>query len=485
MDAATLADLGTGAVLVVAGAVAGARPRGRAAGVLLAATGAAWLAGSGVDALVFLYRGPLVHLLLAYPRAQVSGPVRRATVVAAYVTGVVEPLGASELCTATLCAAVIVAAGARWAGAGGVERRAAAAALAAAALVCTALGAAALARAAGADAAAVLVACELAIAAAALGLAADVRLGRWTHGVIAGLVLDLGGLERAAPLAVEIGRAVGDPSLAIVYARGDGYVDEAGRPVALPAAGDPRRAVTLIREAGAPVAALVHDPATLADPALERAAAAATRTALENVRLDAEVAARVDELEASARRLVTAGDAERRRLARAVEEQAERRLAGVATLLAADAPALADATDEARDELARFAAGLLPRRLVLDGLAGALDDLARRADVPVTVRTPAGRFADVVEATLFFVCSEALANVTKHAGATLVRVDIERSDGRLVAEIADDGIGGAEAGGGSGLPGLADRLGALGGTLAVVSPIGSGTIVRAELPIAP
>ena len=103
----------------------------------------------------------------------------------------------------------------------------------------------------------------------------------------------------------------------------------------------------------------------------------------------------------------------------------------------------------------------------------------------MAVRTPTGRFADVVEATLFFVCSEALANVTKHAGATLVRVDVEHRDGRLVTEIADDGIGGAETAGGSGLPGLADRLGALGGTLAVLSPIGSGTIVRAELPIAP
>jgi signal transduction histidine kinase len=485
MDGATLADLGTGGVLVAAGAIAATRARGRATGLLLIATGAAWLAGSAVGAFVFLYRGPLIHLLLAYPRLQVPGRARRVVVVAAYVTGAVEPLGASELTTAVLCAAAVVAAGARLAGAGGVERRAAGAALAAAVLVCTALGTAALARTAGADDAAVLAACELAIIIAGAGLAADVRFGRWTHGVIAGLMLDLGGLERAAPLAEEIGRAVGDPSLTIAYSRGDGYLDEAGRPVALPAPGDARRVVTPILEAGMPVAALIHDPATLADTALERAAVAATRTALENVRLDAEVAARVDELEASARRLVTAGDAERRRLARAVEEHAERRLAAVATMLAADAPALARATAQASDELARFAAGLRPSRLALAGLAAALDELAERANRPVVVRAPAGRFADVVEATMFFVCSEALANVTKHAGATAVRIEVEQRDGRLVAEIADDGIGGAEAARGSGLRGLADRLGALGGALTVVSPTGSGTLVRAELPIAP
>ena len=169
MDGATLADLGSGVVLIAAGAVAAARPRGRATGVLLAATGVAWLAGSAVEALVFLYRGPLVHLLLAFPRLRVEGRARRSVVVAAYVTGAVEPLGASELATALLCAAVAVAAGARWAHAGGMERRAAAAAFAAAALVCTLLGGAALARAAGAGDEAVLAACELAIARPAWG----------------------------------------------------------------------------------------------------------------------------------------------------------------------------------------------------------------------------------------------------------------------------------------------------------------------------
>jgi len=230
------------------------------------------------------------------------------------------------------------------------------------------------------------------------------------------------------------------------------------------------------------VAALVHDPAALADPVLERAAAAAARMALGNIRLRQEVGARVDELEASARRLVTAGDAERRRLARAVDEQAERRLDEVAQRLADVEPQLAREAIEARAELRGFAAGVRPRRLAAEGLAGALDDLARRAGVRVAVRVPERRFADVVEATIFFVCSEALANVAKHAGAELVRVEVAERDHLLVAEIADDGAGGADHARGSGLRGLADRVEALGGTLAVVSPAGGGTVVRAEVP---
>jgi hypothetical protein len=482
MDVSGFADLATGAILIGAGALAAVRPRGRATGFLLGATGAAWLLGSAFEALVFLHRGPLVHLLLAYPRARIAGRGRRSVVAAAYVTGAVEPLGASALLTVGLCAAVVGTAGERWARSGGIERRAAASALAAAVLVCGALGAGALARAAGASDSAVLVVYQIAVALAAVGLASDVLAGRWARGVITGLLLDLGRLQRTGPLADEIGRAVGDPSLAIAYRSGDAYIDEAGRPVELPADEEAHRRATLIVDDGATVAALVHDAATFADPALERAAVAAARTALENARLHGEVAARVEELEASARRLVTAGDAERRRLACAVEEQAERRLAGVATLLADVAPALAQETADTRVELGRFAAGLRPRRLAVEGLPGALDDLAERAGIPVDVRAPRGRFPGVVEATVFFVCSEALANVTKHAGAATVRLDVEERDGRLVAEIRDDGAGGADAAAGSGLRGLADRVEALGGTLAVVSARGAGTTVRTEVP---
>ena len=111
-------------------------------------------------------------------------------------------------------------------------------------------------------------------------------------------------------------------------------------------------------------------------------------------------------------------------------------------------------------------------------MRGALDDLARGAPLPVEVDAPLRRFDDVVEATLFFVCSEALANVTKHAGASHARVRIAEDGDRLSAEVSDDGAGGADASG-SGLRGLADRVEALGGALSVESPAGAGTTVRA------
>ena len=474
MDGATAADLGTGAAVVIAGGLALTRRPARATGVLLVATGAAWLAGSAVEALVFLHRGPLFHLLLSYPRLRVAGRARQAICAAGYVTAAIEPLGASDAVTLAISGLVAGAAAERWLRAGGIERRLAGAAAAAALLVCGSLAWGVAARDSGVAPSTVLGVYEAAVALAAAGLAADVLLGGWSRGVVAGLMLDVGRLERAAPLADEIGRAVGDRSLVIATRAGDGWLDEAGRPVD---PGDRRREVTPVGDD----ALLVHDRDALADPELARAATAAARLALGNTRLHGEVAARMAELEASARRLVTAGDDERRRVAAAVEEGAELRLAAAAERLPGVDAELARAAADALADVHAFANGLRPQRLTRDGLAGALDDLARGAPLPVEVDAPARRFDDVVEATLFFVCSEALANVTKHAGATRARVHVEdHGGGRLAAEVSDDGAGGADTRG-SGLRGLADRVGALGGTLRVESPPGEGTTVRAEV----
>jgi signal transduction histidine kinase len=483
MSASEVADLGTGIVLVAAGVLALARPAGRPTGVLLCATGGAWLAGSAVEALVFLHRGPLVQLLLAYPRARVAGRPRRAVVGAAYVTGIVEPLGASEVAASVLCALVVAATGARWWRAGGIERRAAGSAVVAAVVLCGALVGAAIARAAGVDADRALAVYEAAVALVAVGLAGDVVLGGWARGVITGLMLDVGRLERAAPLGEAIGRAVGDRSLVIAYRAGPGWVDEAGRELVLPAPGDRSRSVLFVREGDTPVAAVVHDPGALTDPGLAHATVATTRLAVGNVRLDESVARRVAELEASARRLVNAGDGERRRLAGVIEDGPVRRIAGVAGRLAGADAELALATREALGDIQAFAAGVRPPRLAGEGLAGALDDLARGAGVPVALRVSRDRFGDTVEVTMYFVCSEALANVAKHAGARTVEMAVTRRDGHVVAEVADDGAGGASIARGSGLRGLADRVEALGGRLVVVSPPAAGTMVRAEIPV--
>jgi hypothetical protein len=439
---------------------------------LLCATAAAWFAGSAVEALVFLHRGPLFHLLLAFPRARVDRPVRRARLVilaAAYVCAFVEPAGASPAATGALCVALVAAAVVRWLRSGGTERRAARSAAVAALPVCAALGAGVL----GFDDASVVHAYELAVAAAAVGLAADVIAGRWATPVISEL-FDIGELEHAAPIAEAIGRAIGDPSVVIALPAGDGHVDEAGRPIRLPDTG-----VTPIDERGA---VLVHDPAALADPELSQAAATAARIALANAGLEQDVAARVADLSASARRLVTASDDERRRLERAVGERAERRVAAAEALLAGVDPELARAAREARAQMRRFAAGLRPPRLAVEGLTGALEDLAAQVPVPVEIRAPAARYDAVVESSAYFVCSEALANVAKHAGAGAVKIDCAERDGALVVEVHDDGSGGADAAG-SGLRSLADRVEALGGRLTVESLAGFGTTVRAQIPV--
>ena len=232
----------------------------------------------------------------------------------------------------------------------------------------------------------------------------------------------------------------------------------------------------------------------LEDAELVEAVAAATRLALTNVRLQAEVVARAEQLAASRRRIVEAADAQRRRLQRELSDGAERRLAAVAAEVEALAPGvgegraaelLADVErqlEAAREELRELARGIHPAALTEGGLGAALPELASRSSVPVELRADAGRAPAPVEAAAYFVCAEALTNVAKYARAARVTIEARREPGRLVVAIADDGAGGADPARGSGLRGLADRVEALGGRLSVESPPGAGTRLEAELP---
>jgi PAS domain S-box-containing protein len=205
------------------------------------------------------------------------------------------------------------------------------------------------------------------------------------------------------------------------------------------------------------------------------------------------------ELRASRARIVAAGDAARRRIERDLHDGAQQHLVAVAATLhlvraridgdAASArghlDAAIDALAIATAELRELARGIHPAVLTEGGLAPALAGLAGRAPLPVAIGdAPAQRLPAAVEATAYFVVAEALTNTVRHAGATRAAVRFEVNDAALVVQVDDDGRGGATAGGGAGLAGLADRVTALGGTLAVDSPAGRGTIVRAELPCA-
>ncbi|MDQ4081609.1 MAG: PAS domain-containing protein [Actinomycetota bacterium] len=204
-----------------------------------------------------------------------------------------------------------------------------------------------------------------------------------------------------------------------------------------------------------------------------------------------------EELRRSRARIVEAGDVERRRLERNLHDGAQQRLVAISISLrlvqsklrtdpdgAERILALAgDELAQALEELRELARGIHPAILTDRGLEPALEALLARAPVPVRLaEAPTERLPEPVEAAAYYVVSEALANMTKYAAASSGTVRVSRDDGRAIVEVADDGIGGADASRGSGLRGLADRVEALDGQLNVSSPPGRGTTIRAEIP---
>ena len=312
------------------------------------------------------------------------------------------------------------------------------------------------------------------------------------------LVVALGSEPSGETLQRGLARILRDPTVELAYwlPSRDGYVDAAGREFVLPPPGG-SRCVTVIERDGERLAAIVHDPALLENPRLVDVTTAAAGLALDNERLQAELRAQIEEVQASRIRIIDAGDNARRRIERDLHDGAQQRLLATALSLrmATDAlpdnaddatrRALGDAADEtlvALAELRDLAHGIHPAILTEQGLGPAIESLAERAAAAVTVDVPSDRFASSVEATVYFVVSEAFANVAKHAGANTVTVNGRRDGDDLVVEVTDDGCGGAAADGGSGLRGLNDRAAALGGRLEVDSPVGEGTLLRIVVP---
>jgi signal transduction histidine kinase len=301
---------------------------------------------------------------------------------------------------------------------------------------------------------------------------------------LAELLLELRSLQ-GERLQAALARAMGDPGLIVAYAGAAGSLPPAR----------PNRSIATVEREGRPVAALVYDPSFDDDPELVEAVTAAATIALDNERLQAEAEQRIAELRASRERLVAAGDAERRRLERNLHDGAQQRLVALALHLRllqrriGDDPATQQMVSAASDQLAgslaelrELARGIHPA-VLNHGLAAALESLAARSPVPTDVTCePDGELPQEIELAAYFVASEALTNVAKYANASCASVRVVRANGSLVVVIADDGVGGANADGGSGLRGLDDRVEALSGTLRVVSPTGAGTTVIAELP---
>jgi signal transduction histidine kinase len=312
------------------------------------------------------------------------------------------------------------------------------------------------------------------------------------------LFVDLRGDPAPGDLRDALARALGDPSLTLAYwlPEFETWADVDGREVVLPTDGS--RATTLIERNGAHLAALLHDPVLDDEPELLEAVGAAAGMALENGRLQAELQARLAELRGSRARVIEAGQKERQRLERNLHDGAQQRLIALSLELSLlekqvagdeDARArLEQAREEiaaSLDELRDVARGLHPAVLSGHGLEVALQSIAASAPVAVRLNVAVeGRLPEQIEVAAFYVVSESLANIGKHARANSASIDVGRSDGVLVVEVVDDGVGGADSEQGSGLRGLADRVEALGGKLRVWSPEGGGTRLRAEMPCA-
>jgi len=283
-----------------------------------------------------------------------------------------------------------------------------------------------------------------------------VRLAR---SAVADLFVELRSDPAPDELRDALARVLGDPSLALVYwlPEHGSYADAEGRPVEPERAEG--RAVTFIDSAGAPVAALLHDPALEDEPELLAAATAAAGIALENARLHTEVNARVQELEGSRARVIEAGQAERKRLERNLHDGAQQRLVALSLELSLLDKQLAQQPDaKARLEAARreialsleelrdLSRGLHPAVLSAHGLPVALESLLAHSSVPVALSVELeGRVAEPAEVAAYFVVSESLANIAKHARATSASVRIARAGDAIAVEIADDGVGGADS----------------------------------------
>ncbi|MCW3034857.1 MAG: integral rane sensor signal transduction histidine kinase [Actinobacteria bacterium] len=342
-------------------------------------------------------------------------------------------------------------------------------------------------------------AAQVGILALSFAFLAGLLQSRLAQMAVSRLVLELGETPPPGKLQGALAVALGDPSVQLAYWWPDrqAFVDLEGRRVLLSGLPAPLT-LTVLKRGEEPIGALVHDRHLDQEPELIEAVGAAASLALDNERLHAQLRAKLEEVEASRTRIVEATDAERRRIERDLHDGAQQRLVTMALELGAVRaratrsanPAVASALEGLGDQLSLalrdlrdLARGIHPAVLTEGGLRPALLSLAERSPVPTHVAgAPSERLPATVEATAYFIVSEALANAAKHARASSVTITVARCNEHLEVSVLDDGVGGADPSRGSGLCGLADRAAAVGGALSVASPPGGGTQVTARIP---
>lgn len=317
---------------------------------------------------------------------------------------------------------------------------------------------------------------------------------RWNRPELAGLVIDL---ESGGGLQPAVARALEDPSVQVLTSPdGERLRTETGDVLTLNAI-PADQVITQIRSGGRLVGGLVHDGAQRQQPDRLRAVAAAVGPALEVGRLSEELAAQLNEVRASRRRIIGASDTARRRVERDLHDGAQQRLVALGLdlqharrLAEAEghselARLLESATSDIRgtiEEIRSVSRGSHPALLVERGLGAAVDALAERSPLPVRTEVIAERLPAETEIVAYYVAAEGLANVAKHAaGATRASVCVGRDNAGMHVEVADDGSGGATVVDGSGLQGLDDRVAAAGGVFTVQTGP-AGTTLTAVIP---
>ncbi|MEV7630288.1 histidine kinase [Actinoplanes sp. NPDC089786] len=467
--------------------------------------------------LAYLWTAVVAHLVLTWPTGRITRRVQTVLVVVCYLAatgtqvvryavdrpvaplrfGVADPrTAASDAASVTfiLCAVVVIAVTIRYWVTASRARRRPAAPVWAAVLVAAGFGVAVSVARLGSPASAPEV--PLQIASLTVGLllvpavyAARILLSWTTRWRLATVVF---GLDRnLADLETRLARTVRDPGLRLYYRLADGgHVDASGNRVPTPRP-TTTLAITEVQRDGEAFALISHDPAVGDDPGLSRAAGAVAGVAIENAGLYSALQQHIAELGASRQRLATAAFAERRRIQRDLHDGAQQRLFAVLVLLdmavgdIGDTPAratLVRAQPGLRDairSLRELTEGIYPVVLVEHGLGDAVHNLTDISPIPVTVAVAPGRWPQHVEITAYFVVAEALANVYKHAGAAETAVEISATRDNLVVTVCDNGCGPS----GEGWRGLTDRVAAAGGFLTVDRASGSGTRVRATIPI--
>jgi hypothetical protein len=465
-------------------------PRALTPALLALAFAVTWFLGSLSDAsfavlsglgsvLLLAHRGPLLQLLLGMPTGRVAGRGVRALAAGGWISAVM-PLAIVRPAT-TIAAALVSAVLAARSQLVARERRVlqAGAAASAGLAVVWALPVVAVGNAT------VLLAVDDLLVLGAGCLALSSAAGVWDLGAAGRLVVELGSARHAGrPVSAQLAKILADPALEVRYRiPGFGWVDEQGHPSEPP---DPNgRAITRASAPRGGEAALVHGDASAGDRRLGAAAAAAAALVLDTARVEAEVRARAAEVRASRRRLLSVADAERRSLEERLVGQVLAPLRGVEGLLRSrpDAAGLLGELREAIAEIVALGRGVYPPTLARADLSAALAELADRCPARTTVELSwqLDHLPERLREAAWFVCAEALTNVARHAGASHACVRTVLAAGTLEVEVCDDGRGGASVE--RGLRGLKDRVEALGGRLAVDSPNGGPTVVRAEFPL--